>query len=920
MTQGSAIPALSGTVTGFVNGDTLGSATTGTLGFTTAANTSSPAGSYAISGSGLVANYGDYLFVQAAGNATALTIEATTATPQTQAPAPTPTPTPTPSPAPTPTPASVASAVTQAISSIVQNTAATTAVTTPQVASATPAATALPAETTPASGGAPSDTPAGGGTQTTTSTLSATSPTPDAGTTPATADVTGAGGTTTTLPGPTPSAAGEAASPPGSTVQTASAPAPATDVASASAPTTTLLGPAPDAAAATPVSSAGTSQTASAPAGNDTGGLSGSATLSTSGGGSLLLGSSTQGSSTPGTTSTAAGQPSGGTAQATNAASTGASVSTPTTAGGVTAPVAAPVVMVASVPVMTTPAAPTLGQIAQTPRVQQSVQTVNTALTTVATGGGSVRDIVAAMNTGTTKLTMQEQKAVFASVPAPKLVSGLLGSSNPVDNAVGGQLKQVASGNVSLSYADVKAVLMKGGVNGTTALSYLAMYQVVHKEAMTTLFSGALKELAANPNAADIQTGALSAPARGTRSVGGITATDTGGAVKAAVPIEAFHRVVLPKASAEQDSSGRTIIRGRIENWQPGMDLSSLLGSHALQFASLDGGSLEDYLGPSFREQVAETPPTKIEGWTGGRQVRINGRWIFVHDDGSFDLPLPAGTPTDSIKLTIVDEHGEVHEQTVAVQAGGGGTNHPPRPRKIAVLFANSAYGQNGIPDLHTPPNDAARVSEVLHNRLGYVTQVISNPTKADMVAAIEALHSEATEADQVFIYYAGHGYENERTGVGYWLPSDATTTSARNWMSTKDLARLLRRVPAKNIMLVADSCYSGSFTKEQNFQGGGRSASLEELGSLRGVMAMSSGGDEPVMDGEVNSPFARALVDRMKEIAAATVGDELYSKVRADVTANTPQTPQYGVISSAGYDPGADYLIRNTRAQIGAR
>ena len=352
------------------------------------------------------------------------------------------------------------------------------------------------------------------------------------------------------------------------------------------------------------------------------------------------------------------------------------------------------------------------------------------------------------------------------------------------------------------------------------------------------------------------------------------------------------------------------------------MDLSELAPSRqrVIQLASLDQGPVEDLLGAPPPLQVAEAPATKIEGWTGGRQVRINGRWIFVHDDGSFEEVLPAGATTKQLKVTIIDENGAIREQTLAIQQSNSGVVKDVQPRKLAVLFANTAYSKNGIPDLNTPGNDAARVSEVLHNRLGFVTQVIRNATKADMVNAIDELHSEASEHDQVLIYYAGHGYENERTGVGYWLPVDATTSSAKNWMSTRDLARLLRRVPAKNIMLVADSCYSGSFTKEQNYDAGTRSTNLEELGNLRGVMAMSSGGDEPVMDGEVNSPFARALVDRLKEVSATTVGEQLYTKVKADVTATTPQTPQYGVISSAGYDPGADYLIRQARALTSSR
>jgi uncharacterized protein (UPF0264 family) len=77
-TYGAAIPALSGSVTGYVNGQNQASATTGTLGFTTLSTSASNAGAYAITGAGLVANSGNYVFVQAAANATALTIGAAT--------------------------------------------------------------------------------------------------------------------------------------------------------------------------------------------------------------------------------------------------------------------------------------------------------------------------------------------------------------------------------------------------------------------------------------------------------------------------------------------------------------------------------------------------------------------------------------------------------------------------------------------------------------------------------------------------------------------------------------------------------------------------------------------------------------------------------------------------------------------------
>lgn len=72
---GADNPAFSGTVTGFVGSETQVGATTGTLTFTSSATATSNVNSYAINGSGLTANNGNYTFVQAVGNATALTID-----------------------------------------------------------------------------------------------------------------------------------------------------------------------------------------------------------------------------------------------------------------------------------------------------------------------------------------------------------------------------------------------------------------------------------------------------------------------------------------------------------------------------------------------------------------------------------------------------------------------------------------------------------------------------------------------------------------------------------------------------------------------------------------------------------------------------------------------------------------------------
>jgi filamentous hemagglutinin family protein len=73
-TFGSGNTAFTGSVTGFVNGETLASATTGTAAFTSTTSATTPAGTYGIFGSGLSANHGNYTFTQASINATALNI------------------------------------------------------------------------------------------------------------------------------------------------------------------------------------------------------------------------------------------------------------------------------------------------------------------------------------------------------------------------------------------------------------------------------------------------------------------------------------------------------------------------------------------------------------------------------------------------------------------------------------------------------------------------------------------------------------------------------------------------------------------------------------------------------------------------------------------------------------------------------
>ena len=83
LTGGRTPEGLRGSVSGLLGNDSLADATHGSLAWTSPATASSPAGSYAITGSGLSST--DYVFVQADANAQALTLQSASLPPPAQA-------------------------------------------------------------------------------------------------------------------------------------------------------------------------------------------------------------------------------------------------------------------------------------------------------------------------------------------------------------------------------------------------------------------------------------------------------------------------------------------------------------------------------------------------------------------------------------------------------------------------------------------------------------------------------------------------------------------------------------------------------------------------------------------------------------------------------------------------------------------
>jgi hypothetical protein len=261
----------------------------------------------------------------------------------------------------------------------------------------------------------------------------------------------------------------------------------------------------------------------------------------------------------------------------------------------------------------------------------------------------------------------------------------------------------------------------------------------------------------------------------------------------------------------------------------------------------------------------------------------------------------------------------EVSPNCMRVRSDRKTTRNQPAPkraylpqiqRKVAVLIGNNEYSGD-IPKLKGAVPDVQALSEILKTRMGYEVRVIKDARKADIVDNLNKLVEEIDDNDSVAIYYAGHGYQEDKTRTGFWIPVDGKIDNPATWISNDDITRYLSNITAKQVMLISDSCYSGTFTKEAKVMVNGKLEPQEVLNG-RSVVVMSSGGEEPVTDEgkENHSIFAWNLMQAMKQVEGWTQGSKLFDQVREEVVKAFPQTPQYGSSLAAGHMQGGDFLF----------
>ena len=132
--------------------------------------------------------------------------------------------------------------------------------------------------------------------------------------------------------------------------------------------------------------------------------------------------------------------------------------------------------------------------------------------------------------------------------------------------------------------------------------------------------------------------------------------------------------------------------------------------------------------------------------------------------------------------------------------------------RYHALVIGNNEY--SNFQSLKTAVNDASVVADVLRRDYGFEVELLLNANRYKIVTALNKLRAKLTHNDNLLIYYAGHGVLDEVTDSCYWLPVDAESGNDANWIANSTVTNHLAAIPAKHILLVVDSCYSGTLSR----------------------------------------------------------------------------------------------------------
>ena len=325
---------------------------------------------------------------------------------------------------------------------------------------------------------------------------------------------------------------------------------------------------------------------------------------------------------------------------------------------------------------------------------------------------------------------------------------------------------------------------------------------------------------------------------------------------------------------------------------------------------------------PSLTKKASPTSTTLGSSEKNDSETALNADtslelefWQSIKDSDDPDMykeylrQFPEGTYAGLAKLTI----NKLTDTTETVASAIPNLDYG---RYHALVIGNNDYDY--LSDLKTAVNDAESIASLLKEDYGFEVSLLKNATRAETVSALARFRKTVSANDSLLIYYAGHGHLDEAADEGYWLPVDSNPDDPSNWLENGTVVGQIRAMDAKHVMIVADSCFSGTLTRAIKIEL--RTPSdLQKIIEKKARTALTSGGLEPVLDsrGGDHSVFAKSFISLLEENPGVLDAHQLFSSLRTQVALNSRQIPEYGNIHEAGHD-GGDFLFVKT-AKISA-
>ncbi|MFL6256710.1 MAG: caspase domain-containing protein [Pyrinomonadaceae bacterium] len=259
-------------------------------------------------------------------------------------------------------------------------------------------------------------------------------------------------------------------------------------------------------------------------------------------------------------------------------------------------------------------------------------------------------------------------------------------------------------------------------------------------------------------------------------------------------------------------------------------------------------------------------------------------------------------------------------EYGIPVMAGGtaGGAVGAAPERFYALVIGNSNY--RFVSSLNTADEDAQAVGAVLRERYGFETTVLLDADRQQLTSALNSFTRETDEQSNLLIYFAGHGSYDQESDKCYWLPVDARPGDKAGWVGADSVTAMTRDIPARHVLVVADSCYSGTIYRAAGAAVStavGRDQFIEKVAERKSRTLLAGGANEPVEDAGVgHSVFAAALLRGLREMEPRSfTGAELFRDyVLESVAGKASQTPEYSALKNSGHDGGEFVFVRKQR------